>query len=656
MCGIAGIVTREPLLPEQIGLVAHLNARLIHRGPDGGDEFHDSHVALATRRLSIIDVTGGWQPLHNEDRSLALVANGEVYNFIELRRELEQRGHRFATRSDCETILHLYEEHGDRCVDYLRGMFAFALWDSRRKRLLLARDRGGEKPLYLVQKDRQIIFASELKALIGARAVPFALDPAAVHMYYHYAYVPEPETAIAGVRKLPAGHLLTVDVARWQIEQRCYWRMEDAPPINVGDSDPPKIISRQLEEISELIIRSDVPVGVALSGGLDSSAIAALAAKNYPGTLQAISVGYPGRPIQDERNDARMLADHLRVPFHEVELSAGDMVEMLPQVVFARDDPIYDLAGVGYYVVAKQARELGVPVMLFGHGGDELFWGYSWVRQAASDTRRKAALLANGATGVRDYLKLAPFPLPLSYTAGLRWFKSVGGLWSGLRQYRRDRTGPAGRYVFYDLTPGFDVAQSELGDLYTARFRHAVRDVDPFAPFTQDQPLPSAEIAITRLIFETYLRENGLAQGDRLSMAHSVEARQPLVDYRLVETVIGLRKTLPDLHLGAKHWLREAVKHTVPGFVLARRKRGFSSPWRSWARARARAFGHLLTDGYLASHGIIKPQSLKSLTPRPLGLQMHLAEESLLLEMWCRQMSEYAGATASRATSHFHRD
>lgn len=652
MCGIAGIVARKLLLPEQIGLVARLNARLIHRGPDGEGEFHDDHVALAMRRLSIIDLAGGGQPLYNEDRSLVLVANGEVYNFVELRRQLEQRGHRFATRSDCESILHLYEDHGDRCIEHLRGMFAFALWDSRRKRLLLARDRLGEKPLYLVQKDRQIIFASELKALIGAGAVSFALDPAAVHMYYHYSYVPEPQTAIEGVRKLPAGQLLIVDVARWQIEQRCYWRMQDAPAIDIGNGDAPSIIRRQLEEASELVIRSDVPVGVALSGGLDSSVIAALATKNYPGRMQAISVGYPGRPIQDERNDARMLAEHLRIPLHEVEVSTDAMLEMLPQVVFARDDPIYDPAGVGYYALAERARELGIPVMLFGHGGDELFWGYSWVRQAVSDTRRKASL-ANGAASVCDYLKPTPFPLPLSYTASLRWLKSVGGLRSALRQYRRDRTEPSERCVFYDLTPGFVAAQTHLGELYTSRFRQTLRDADPFVTFTIDQPWSSIDILITRLIVETYLRENGLAQGDRLSMAHSVEVRQPLVDYRLVETVIGLRKTLPDFQLGAKHWLREAATGIVPDFVFARRKRGFSSPWRLWTRARAEAFGHLLRDGYLASHGVINPHKLKGSKSRPLGLQTPLAEESLLLEMWCRQMSGYAGATALRKTSHF---
>lgn len=628
-------------------MVGRINALLVHRGPDGAGKFQDDHVALSMRRLSIIDLAGGWQPLYSEDRSLVLVANGEVYNFIELRRELEQHGHRFATNSDCETILHLYEEHGDRCVDYLRGMYAFALWDTRRRRLLLARDRAGEKPIYLVQTDRQIFFASELKALIGARVVPFELDSAAVHMYYHYGYVPEPQTAIVGVRKLPAAHVLNIDVDQWRIEQRCYWRMEDAQAISTDQRDPAALIRAQLETISEQIIRSDVPVGVALSGGLDSSVIAALAAKRYPGTMQAISVGYPGKPLQDERNDARILADHLGMPFHEVELSTHDMIEMLPHVVFSRDDPIGDSSGASYYAVLKRARELGVPVMLFGHGGDELFWGYPWARQAAHATHRKAALLANGAAGVRDYLKLTP--PPRSYTACVQWLRSMGGLRSGLRQYHRDRTWPAEQFVFYDITPGFEAAQNGLTDVYTRPFQDSVLDTDPFAPFKIDQPWPPIDVAVTRLLCATYLLQNGLAQCDRLSMAHSVELRLPLVDQRLIETVIGLRKTWPDLHLGPKHWFREAVKDIVPDFVLARRKRGFSPPWRPWARALAKSFGHLLPNGYLVSHGIIRPEVAKRLAPRPLGLPMHLAEQSLLLEIWCRQMSEHAGATQLRA-------
>ncbi|MGI0029890.1 MAG: asparagine synthase (glutamine-hydrolyzing), partial [Nitrososphaera sp.] len=288
--------------PDQIELVARLNQLLQHRGPDGAGEFHNGHVVMAMRRLSIIDLNTGWQPLYNEDRSLVLVANGEVYNFIELRQQLENRGHRFNTRSDCETILHLYEEHGDRCVDHLRGMFAFALWDISQRRLLLARDRMGEKPLYLACTDGRIVFASELKALVRAGIIPFELDPHAVHLYYHYGYVPEPIAALRGVRKLLAAHILSIDIDSWLIDERCYWRMEDAPPI---DDDPATVIHEELDQIGELIIRSDVPVGVAMSAGMDASTIAAVAAMKYSGTMHAFTVGYSGRPLQDERQEAK---------------------------------------------------------------------------------------------------------------------------------------------------------------------------------------------------------------------------------------------------------------------------------------------------------------------------------------------------------------
>src|SRR5688572_22723562 len=302
MCGIAGLVSRKPLTPEEIARVRTVNERLAHRGPDGAGEYLDDHVALAMRRLSIIDLSGGWQPLYNEDRSLVLIANGEIYNFVELRQQLESLGHPFSTGSDCETILHLYEEHGTNCVQYLRGMFGFALWDEKRQRLMLARDRMGEKPLYIYESDGQLLFASEMKALLASGMVPFALDPRAIDLYFHYQYVPEPLTPLKGVRKLDAGHILEVDVADWRVSNKRYWSMEDAPPLA---GDPATLIREELETVSEIVIRSDVPVGVALSGGLDSSAIAALAARKYAGRIEAFSVGYPGRPESDERNLAR---------------------------------------------------------------------------------------------------------------------------------------------------------------------------------------------------------------------------------------------------------------------------------------------------------------------------------------------------------------
>jgi asparagine synthase (glutamine-hydrolysing) len=292
MCGISGIVTREKMSADLSAAVSRMNAAQIHRGPDGAGEFSAAHVKLMMRRLSVIDLEGGSQPLYNEDKSLALIINGEIYNYRELRDRLKKSGHAFSTETDGEVILHLYEENDSDFITHLRGMFAFALWDVKRRRLVLARDRMGEKPLYLFERDGAIIFASELKGLLHSGLVPFELNPSAVNLYFHYQYVPEPLTPVKGVRKLDAAHLLVVDAENWQIEEKKYWRMEDAPPL---DGKPGELIREKLEEVSKLIVRSDVPVGVALSGGLDSSVVTAFAAREHD-NLCAFGVGYAGRP------------------------------------------------------------------------------------------------------------------------------------------------------------------------------------------------------------------------------------------------------------------------------------------------------------------------------------------------------------------------
>jgi len=300
MCGICGIVTTYN--DSGPGIVQKMNAHLTHRGPDGEGYFHSQHISLGMRRLSIIGLNDGWQPIFNEDKSLVIVANGEIYNYIELRAELEKKNHIFSTHSDVENILHLYEDYGIDCVKYLRGMFSFALWDITMQRLLLVRDRMGEKPLYIYEEGETIYFASELKSLLQSNKIKFEFDPISIDLYFHYGYVPEPLTPLKGVRKLPAGHLMLVDTTTWRVDERVYWNMDDIPPL---EGNPIKLIREQLEDMSEIVVRSDVPVGVALSGGIDSSVIAVLAARKYPGILQAFSVGYPGRPAHDERDQAR---------------------------------------------------------------------------------------------------------------------------------------------------------------------------------------------------------------------------------------------------------------------------------------------------------------------------------------------------------------
>ena len=412
MCGICGIISREKVSDQETGAVRKINSALAHRGPDGDGEYSDDNVFLAMRRLSIIDLEHGWQPLFNEDKSVAVVANGEIYNFVEIRAVLEGKGHRFATGSDCETVVHLYEEYGLDFVHHLRGMYAIALWDKGAGRLVIARDRVGEKPLYLYEKEGRILFASEMKGLLASGMVPFELDPGGVCDYFHYNYVPEPRTAVSGVRKLPAGNMLVVETNSWNVDQRCYWRMEDAPPL---EGDPTKLIRQQLEDISEIILRSDVPVGVALSAGLDSSTVAVLAARKSPGKIHALTIGFEGAGWRDERKGARELAEHLDMPFHDVEISLGDVVDMFPRCSLDKDDPIADIASHGYYAVAKLARDNNIPVLLQGQGSDELYWGYVWLRRAMGASMKKYGVEGDVP---RDYAPFrSMFPRNLHYTA-----------------------------------------------------------------------------------------------------------------------------------------------------------------------------------------------------------------------------------------------
>lgn len=632
MCGICGMVSSDPVVDEEA--VVRMQNAMVHRGPDGGGEYFDSHVALAMRRLGTIGINAEQQPLSNEDRSLVLIADCKIYNYIEIRKQLEAKGHTFRTNNDCEVILHLYEDHETACVNHLRGIFAFALWDTKNDQLILARDRIGEKPLYIYETGSSLLFASELKVLLRSGAVPFLFDPDAINLYFYYQYVPEPKTPIKGVRKLPAGCICCIDVKKWRITPKRYWRMEEAPALA---GDPATLIRKELDEISKLIIRSDVPVGVALSGGLDSGAIAALVAKEYPETMHAFSIGYPGRPPCDERKDAQQLADYLGMPLHDIELKAEDMVQSFPQMNYWRDDPIADISGYGYYAVMKLAREHGVPVMLQGHGGDELFWGYPWVQRAAEESIRKYNYLRKGSRA--SYL-LPISPKGRNLSELLHWGFSLAGIIPSWKAYIRDKLSRPDQLVFMDKTPDFQIAKRSVEGLYTQEFWNRIDKYAPYKIFTLPQPWQHIDIQITRLIMETYLLENGIAQGDRLSMASSVELRLPLMDYRLIEVVVGLRKSYPDHTFAPKTWLKMAVKDIVPRSVLNRPKRGFTPPIREWHHALFDAYGPLLEEGILVQNDVLKRKSALALAkgPYPSSSIMSPSFKALVLEMWGREM------------------
>jgi asparagine synthase (glutamine-hydrolysing) len=640
MCGIAGLISRSGRAAEWTPNVLSMSCALRHRGPDSDGFYEADPLLLAVRRLAIIDLVGGSQPIFNEDRQIVVIANCEIYNFVELSESLEQSGHRFSTTSDAEVIVHLYEEYGPDCVHHLRGMFAFALWDARTSRLVLARDRMGEKPLYLFESEGYLLFASELKSILASGLVPFDLDVDAVNSYLHYSFVPEPRTPVKGVRKLPAGHILSVEVQPWHVREKHYWRMEDAPPL---EGNPGALIRSELESIARIVTRADVPVGIALSGGLDSSAVAVLLARKSEHSLQCFSVGYPNHPSNDESTYAESLARELHLDFTRVELTTSDIVSSFAELTRRMDDPIADIAGPGYAALARIAAEAGVKVLIFGQGGDELFWGYPWVVDAVAQSERKGRVLRGGSE-TSEYFRLRK-PASWSRAAISKWVRSMAGLRSGWVAWHRDRTAQADQLVFYDLAPTFRYARRHSPALFRDSVPRSFNS-RPESLFTLPVADEMMDIAMTRLICDTYLMENGIAQADRLSMSFSVEPRMPLVDYRLVETVIGLRKVNKDHRLPPKAWLKTAVADLLPPSVLGRQKRGFQPPVREWLNAIFAQHGELLHEGYLAQCGLFDSDAVRRLAS-PARREKSLAYAMLVLESWARQMTSIARQASS---------
>jgi asparagine synthase (glutamine-hydrolysing) len=598
MCGISGVISSSVLGAAQADTVREMNRRLLHRGPDSEGVHAQPHVILAMRRLSIVDLAGGRQPLFNETGDIAIVCNGEIYNHRELRAELEALGHCFASHSDVETIVHAYEAWGLGCLQKLRGMFGFALWDARAGRLLLARDRMGEKPLFLHREGGQLWFSSELRSLTAALRQPPRLTPEAFNFFLAFQYVPEPEPVLQGIEVLPAGHYLELTPKSLDARPVPYW---DLCAAHADPSDPVRTTEEILDRACLLQGTADVPVAVALSGGIDSSLVAALTARHYPGQLHALTVGYEGRPPTDERGFAATLATELGIGFTEVELRTRDVVDGFPALVAAMDLPIGDIAAFGYWAVSRASRQAGYPVLLSGMGGDEFFWGYEWVREAVT---RNQALLDGTAQPRVSWLQRLLGRTPAATKPdffGVHEELARGNSWSRL------------------LMPA-SLAARMPDDLWLQR-----NALDTGRPVHQ---------AVTDLLNRTWLRSNCLALADRMSMAHSVEMRLPLLDIGLVETVTGMRNDgLVDWTKPHKWLLVEALRDVLPADLLARKKQGFTPPVQDWMAGIVGRFSHLVQGGALMRQGLVNPDVAgNGLQAYGLSFQYKL----VLLECWTR--------------------
>jgi asparagine synthase (glutamine-hydrolysing) len=589
MCGIAGYTQRGGVGLDET-LIRRMAGALTARGPDADGFLLDGPVALGHRRLKIIDLEGGAQPLANEDGSVWTVFNGEIYNFAALRAELAARGHRFTTRSDTEAIVHAYEEWGEACFRRFNGMFALAIWDRRRERLVLARDRIGKKPLYYAAVAGELVFGSELKALEQHPSIDTGVDLQALTRYLAFEFVPAPYSIYRGARKLPASHYLVWE--RGAAAVRSYWDLEFAENRYPSLEAAAEELRARLREAVRLRLVSDVPLGVLLSGGVDSSSVAALAAAAQPG-LKTFSIGF-AEPSFDESDYARRVAAHVGSEHHEERFSAATMRDLIPEVFGYLDEPLADGSVLPTYLLSRHARRW-VTVALGGDGGDELFLGYptfSAALLAEKYLRLPGWVRSAVAAGVAR-LPVSERNLSLDFRARL----FLKGL---------EYPPPVRNQVWLGA-----FSREEQPALLTGAARAALREEDPYTELVSDVGGCRARDPVDRLSYQYlryYLAEDILTKVDRASMANSLEVRAPLLDPAVVDlaTHVPAAWKLGD---GGKRILKRAVAPLLPSAILRRPKKGFGIPLTAWLRRDLRPLcDDLLGRSALEADGFFEPE------------------------------------------------
>jgi asparagine synthase (glutamine-hydrolysing) len=631
MCGICGVFYSDRTQHANRETLAAMNRQIVHRGPDDDGFFVEDNIGLAMRRLSIIDVQAGHQPLSNELGSIWIVFNGEIYNHQDLRKDLEMRGHRYRTHSDTESIVHLYEEYGTKCVEHLRGMFAFAIWDRPRRSLFVARDRLGIKPLYYRYAGGTLVFGSEIKAILAYPGVHPEFDSSTLAEYLAFGYLSGEHTMYAGIRKLMPGHTLSVDESG-QLQIRQYWDLT----INEDDGSRPaaSYVSQYREQLEQCVashLMSDVPLGVFLSGGLDSSAIAALTTKIRKEPIETFSVGY-GEEAFSELPYARSVAEHLRSKHHEVHLSRDEFFQALPRMIWHEDEPVVWPSSVSLYFVARLARER-VTVVLTGEGSDETLGGYTRYAWTLLNTRMDRVYRSMTPGSMRRMLRERLVASPLS-----------GALKRKLEHTFLGRDGASWPSFYFDnFYSAFSAAEQE--GLLTPEAAAAANDAYAASMYQWEK---SSGDLLHRLLYtdiKTYLVELLMKQ-DQMSMAASVESRVPFLDHELVEFTARIPAKHSIDGMAGKSILKAAVKDLLPSSIVYRKKMGFPTPWAYWLEGAS--IDHIqeqLTEPRTLERGLFRPEAInRIIAEHRAGYRDHGNRiwRLLNLELWFRVCLEQA--------------
>ncbi len=610
MCGIAGFIDVKRNCANAEHLIDRMCKVIRHRGPDGQGIWAGDGMALGMRRLAIIDLAGGAQPMFNEDQSVLVVFNGEIYNYRKLQQELEERGHRFSTKSDTETIVHAYEEYGDECVEHLRGMFTFALWDRNRQRLLAARDRFGKKPLNYYWDGERLIIGSEIKSILEA-GIPREINPIALDEYLVYRCVPSPNTLFKDVMKLPAAHILIYEDG--QISTKRYWDLPFTPTCQDNEATAIERTHALLKEAVQIRLMSEVPLGAFLSGGIDSSIVVGLMSSILSQPIKTFSIGFE----EDDFNElpfARQIAKHFGTDHHEF-LVRPDMVSVLPELVWAYDEPFADSSMLPTYYVSKLAREY-VTVVLTGDGGDEIFGGYTHYHAEYSLNRIPSlirSLLGYGSM-------LMPDGMP------------------GKERLRIMHCDLATRYIQSTMAFPYETRSS----MYSQEYFAHVREHNPYQRLMNQfstTPLLDIPTRMQCVDVRSFLADDILVKVDKASMFNSLEIRTPLLDQYLAEYVSSLSSKTRMRNGMLKYLLKKVATNMLPAEILARPKQGFSAPIKHWFRDDLIGYAYdVLTSLQAQQRGIFNPQFIRDLLKKHVSTTRVNHSKAiwalLCLELW----------------------